>query len=108
VRRNDGAVREEDTDEVGHRAMKTLIWRLVLAAFLVGAVVGALMLSAAFDHNPQGEFIDQETGEVALLRGVLLFASWFVPAFVVVFAFGCLALIPPLVWRRAKTPHSRP
>jgi len=54
-------------------------WMAVLgAASFVGSVIGLLALSAAIDHNPQGAFIDHETGAISYLDLCLVFLSWFV------------------------------
>lgn len=63
-----------------------------MAIAIAGAIavaIGAFMLNAAFEHNPQGVFVDQLTGAVDVPYSALLFLSWALPSFV-------LALL--LVW----------
>jgi hypothetical protein len=54
-------------------------WRLVAASVLgslPGLVGGGLMMLAAWQHNPQGEIHNSETG-IAWSYWLLIGASWF-------------------------------
>ena len=57
--------------------------RAVFAASSVGIVVGAFMVFIAIEHNPQGEFADQVTGQVRVGASVELFLGWFFLCFLV-------------------------
>ncbi len=59
--------------------MKLKHWTFISA--LIAAIVGSLFLSIAFQHNPQGEFVNNENGEIAMMHSAELFAAWFMPVF---------------------------
>jgi hypothetical protein len=63
---------------------------LLLTAAAIGCTIGGLMLFIAFDHNPQGAFIDTETGSVDTIYAAELFASWAVPSMISFFLVGSL------------------
>jgi hypothetical protein len=46
-------------------------------------VVAALVSFAAFDHNPQGEFVDRDTGKVNVQNTLGIFVSWFLVTWIV-------------------------
>jgi hypothetical protein len=57
----------------------TRAWIAVLgAACFVGSVIGLLAIYTAIAHNPQGAFIDHESGAINYLDLFLIFLSWFV------------------------------
>lgn len=56
---------------------------ILVVAMLIAAAVASAMLSAGFQHNPQGEFFDMETGRLDWPYAVGIWLSWFVPVFLV-------------------------
>jgi hypothetical protein len=50
----------------------------------VAGTIGAVAVYAAIDHNPQGEFVNLETGAVNYAELSEIFLSWFVVVGVVV------------------------
>ena len=56
----------------------------VLAAMIAGTGLGYLMVLAAFDHNPQGEFFDPQAGVVVWSSTLAVFFSWAVAAAITV------------------------
>jgi fructose-specific phosphotransferase system IIC component len=56
-------------------------------------LVGAVMVFIAFQHNPQGEAFDPQTGAVAYGYVAALFASWSVATFVCVAAVEAALLL---------------
>ena len=54
-------------------------WMAVLgAACFVGSVIGLLAVYMAIARNPQGAYIDHETGAINYLDLSLIFLSWLV------------------------------
>ncbi len=51
----------------------------LFVAFLVSSVV----LYAALQHNPQGEFYSLDNGRIEFAYIAMLFFSWFIPVFIV-------------------------
>ena len=70
------------------KATKLYFLILAFAALLAGVAAGTALMFAAFDHNPQGEFWDPQTGEIVYGPTLLVFFAWFVVAFTYVFAAG--------------------
>lgn len=59
-----------------------MVARAVLIAGVgVAALAGALIVSIALDHNPQGEFFDPVNGEFQLVHLAALFFAWFAVVF---------------------------
>lgn len=52
--------------------------RLVVASVVLGGLFASLLLFIGFDHNPQGEFFDPQSGAVDWGYSALLFAVWFI------------------------------
>ena len=73
----------------------------LLNGIVLGAIVGGLMVYVAVQHNPQGEFYDPDLRELVLGSLVFLFASWFLPVALFVFAVESLIL---LLLRRTGRP----
>jgi hypothetical protein len=72
------------------RAAKTAIVIAAALAFFIGAV----MVFIAFQHNPQGETFDQQSGAIHYGYVAALFASWFLSVFTLVTAVeGALYLL---------------
>jgi uncharacterized membrane protein YeaQ/YmgE (transglycosylase-associated protein family) len=59
------------------RAAMPVVLRLGFFALIVGLAAGALALWIGFEHNNQGEFVDNVTGAVNLEYCLLIFGSWF-------------------------------
>lgn len=59
--------------------MKFKHWTII--SVLLSAIVGGLILSIAIQHNPQGEFINNETGVIEIAHSAKLFAAWFLLVF---------------------------
>jgi hypothetical protein len=53
---------------------------LIICSSAIGVVFGSTILYIAFQHNPQGEFFDPETGVVNWRYAAWLFVAWFVIA----------------------------
>jgi hypothetical protein len=51
-------------------------WVSLLVA-ATGCIIGALMVDIAIDHNPQGAFIDLDSGAVNYVSLSLIFYTWF-------------------------------
>lgn len=62
------------------------IFAAIALAFAVGAITGAVFTWIAIQHNPQGEFIDTQTGAAVISNILLVFGSWFILAFLVTIA----------------------
>jgi hypothetical protein len=62
--------------------MKLRIFATVAAA--AATLIAATMVYIAFQHNPQGEAFDQESGAVHYGYVLALFLTWLVPSFVLV------------------------
>lgn len=77
---------------------KFKLWTYISA--LLATIVGGLILSIAFQHNPQGEFINNETGAIEIAYSAKLFVAWFLPVF---FLLELPALLILLVKRFAKS-----
>jgi hypothetical protein len=65
-------------------AKKTLLLPL-LNAIVLGLMVGALFLYLGFQHNPQGVFFDQGSGDLNLGPSARLFLSGMIPVITIVF-----------------------
>jgi hypothetical protein len=63
------------------------------AACVSGGTIGSMMVYIAIDHNPQGEFVNHETGAVNYAGLSEIFLSWFV---VVTLAAGLVLTL--MVW----------
>jgi hypothetical protein len=50
---------------------------LVVASVAFGVLFASLLLFIGFDHNPQGEFFDPQSGEIDWGYSALLFSVWF-------------------------------
>lgn len=53
--------------------------KLALVSVLTGVAIASVALLAGFQHNPQGEFYDPETGAVKWAYSAMFFALWFGP-----------------------------
>ena len=51
--------------------------RLVVASVAFGVLFSSVLLFVGFDHNPQGEFFDPQSGAIDWGYSALLFAVWF-------------------------------
>jgi hypothetical protein len=56
-------------------------------ALLGGLIVACAMVSIALQHNPQGEFLDEQSGKLQIGNALWIFIPW-----VVVVAMGILIL----------------
>ncbi len=63
--------------------------KICFVFLIVGVLLGLMMLSVGIGHNPQGEFIDLDTGEIDYLHSFIIFFSWFF----VIFLGGCLLTV---------------
>lgn len=50
---------------------------LVVVSMAVGALFASFLLFIGFDHNPQGEFFDPQSGVIDWGYSALLFLVWF-------------------------------
>ncbi|WP_429229538.1 hypothetical protein [Inquilinus ginsengisoli] len=48
----------------------------ILAGLILGGIVGGLMVSIAMQHNPQGLYVDTETGRVDYFALSKIFLGW--------------------------------
>jgi hypothetical protein len=65
----------------------------VINGITLGVIVGVSMLYIAVQHNPQGEFYDQDLHMLVWGSSIALFLSWLVPIAVVVFVVESLVLL---------------
>ncbi len=71
---------------------------ITLTASIVGTLFGAVMLYVGFQHNPQGEFFDQQSGAVDYWYSFLIFFSNFIGVFLIIIV---LTLV---VWLMSRLP----
>lgn len=70
------------------------MWLGVIVSAIVGVICSGLVLSIALDHNPQGEFQDQETGRLLWSNLLpLTVAGFVVTAGPVAALYAAIALI---------------
>lgn len=58
--------------------------KVLYLSFTLGFLIAALILFVAFDHNPQGEFIDTNTGEINIHNTLQVFISWLLLSSIVI------------------------
>ena len=69
---------------------KHILVATVINAALLGAIAGGIILSIAFEHNPQGEFFDPTTGVIGFGATIPLFLLAAVPVALVAIAIQLL------------------
>jgi hypothetical protein len=62
----------------------------VIIAAVIAALVAAFMLYVGFQHNPQMEFFDTQTGKIDYRYSLLTFGLWFAVIFLPVAGIACL------------------
>ncbi|MBI3677287.1 MAG: hypothetical protein HY243_11810 [Proteobacteria bacterium] len=67
---------------------------------LIAMVVGIM----AFDHNPQGEFVDTQTGAIQWsAAGPLIGMAFFLPFVGIVLVSGALYFVPRFITRKMSS-----
>ena len=86
--------------------MNRLVAVVALAFVVFGLIVGGAMMQAAWDHNPQGEYWDYETGEIHWGNWLPIGIVWFT---VTGGAAGLYFLTVQVLrwWRERKLPPPR-
>jgi hypothetical protein len=64
--------------------------KTLYVAIGIGVIVGITGLVIGFQHNPQGEFVDLETGAIDVGYASLVFMSWFSLSTLVAVAIGSM------------------
>jgi TRAP-type C4-dicarboxylate transport system permease small subunit len=62
----------------------------IIIAAVIAALVAAFMLYVGFQHNPQMEFFDTQTGKIDYRYSFLTFGLWFAVVFLPVAGVACL------------------
>jgi hypothetical protein len=60
----------------------------ILIAALISLVIGSLALYIGFQHNPQMEFFDTQTGKIDYFYSFVVFGLWFAMAFILLGVTG--------------------
>jgi hypothetical protein len=72
-------------------------------AATVGSVLGGVMVWIGFQLNSQGEMFDPETGTVHIAFVSMIFASWFIVAFVVIALSGATLIAMARLAKRLRS-----